>query len=263
MEVVTDNTSTVDAQIKMPVTAVESNVSNTQIKDTTDDTAKLKKLLYKLWLDYGDSHFFFIGAVVGRITYRKFYLLADEYNLGKDAVDSFLALQLKRLDYKNLRDSDEHFTDVDVDKAINSLKRLTSTIKYIPIVFKLKSMPKYESLQKYFADTSKPLPPLSNLFISQKLTYGLKNCPAITETWTRNYFEENFKIVDGDFDKQVFELMEVRVTEKDGKRYLDLGDLAELEEVIYEEYMPPPKCTKNEFFKGIQFQNRLERIIAQ
>ena len=40
---------------------------------------RLKKTLFSLFQFYHDAEFFFIGSAVGRITFKKFFQLIDEY----------------------------------------------------------------------------------------------------------------------------------------------------------------------------------------
>ena len=200
-----------------------------------DEIKILKKTLFKLWKLFKRDDFFFVGVVVGRHSYQKLYQLADEYNLGKDAADSFLALQLKRYDYKFLRDSVATFTDKEVNLALRYLKRFTAELKFIPAVLKLKS------LRKFFADPPFHLYPLAALFVAHALKIDTsKSATFATESSARQYFNLYYDISDDDFDFQVFNLMEIKPREENGTRWLPLYDLAELETIICDEH-----CLKN------------------
>lgn len=193
----------------------------------------LKKTLFKLWKHFAENDFFFIGAVVGRVSYKKFYQLADEYNLGQNAADNFLALQLKRYDFIDLRNSDSHFSDKEVVFALRYLKRLTANLKFIPAVLKLKS------LRKFFADPPFLLYPLAALFVAHALKIDTsKVATYLTDSSARQYFDYYYDISGADFDFQVFDLMEIKAREIDGTQWLPLLDLAELESIICDEHSP-------------------------
>lgn len=208
---------------------------------SSDEIKDLKQTLYNLWKFYHKSIFFFIGATIGRVSFKKFYQLAKDYGIDEKDADSFLALQLKHYDYKNLRDSDSCFSDADVQKALGSLKSHTEDVKYLPFICRLKSLKKFFHTPKYIT-------PLGELFLYAAFKYHTTIGISVPESFAREHFKEKLNISDDHFDKQVFELFQVKTYDRDGERHLDLSDLAELEQIIYDEHYKPPMSDEERAF---------------
>lgn len=219
------------------------------MNNDAEEIKKLKKILFRMWKNYKESYFFYIGAVIGRVTYRRFYELVEQYKFNRDDADSFIALQLKHYDYKNLRDSDNTFNDADVDKALDSLKRHTVGVQFIPLILKFKS------LQKYFATLPESLPPLCAAYVSEmeKRNFNLNARVGVSENWVRDYFEKNLRTNAKDFDYQFFEILNGEVFSVNGKCYLDLCEVAQLEEIIYNEHATP-SATWEQIFEYLKNQ---------
>lgn len=214
---------------------------NSVVLPTNDETTELKQTLYNLWKFYHLDVFFFVGAVVGRVSFKKFYELVDEYKLGKKNADAFFYLQLKRFDFEKLSNSDSCFSDDDVKKAIACLQRHTDDVKYLPFITRLKSLKKFFHTPQYVT-------PLGEMFVNAALKYHATIGISVSESFARDYFTKNFKITDADFDFQVFELFQAKTYDLNGERRIDLCDLAELEQIIYEEHYKPPMSDEERAF---------------
>lgn len=217
-----------------PEITPEDNVSEPpRVYSSDSEILNLKKTLLWLYKRFDENYFFMIGAVVGRVSFKRFYELAAQYNIPQNSADNFIFFQLRRYNFDSLRNSDESFSDNDFKLAIDCLRRHTDHIKFVPYIHKFKSLKKFFPVEPDF------ITPLGMFYIRTVQQYSFKDEFYVPHNWARDYFEQVWKWDDYEYFDIQCALFGVRTRDtKDGKKQLNLCDLACLDELIYNEYKP-------------------------
>lgn len=211
---------------------------------------RLKKTLFNLYLHYKDSDFFFVGAVVGRVTFRRFFQLVDDYGLNRNDANAFLALQLKHDDYKKLPYSDDAFSHIDAAHAIDFLKRHTTGPQFLAFIVTLHK--KNDELKKFFAPLPDKVPILTFYFASRLLKCGLKKSFFIRDYLAKDYFRNFYHMSDDYFDNVVCSYAQPYNIKSRVGLWFNLCELAEFEQLFIEE-----KFSSTTDEQKLQFVNSL------
>ena len=195
------------------------------------DLMPLKKVLLGFWKFFHNDEFFFIGATIGKRTYREFCNYVTQYNLEGRELDSFIALNLKK-DFRSLN-LDESTGDKEISLALYHLKSMTDSIKFYPFINKID--PK---LKKYFADIPEELPYFATVLWYLKLYKGLTATKTIQEDFVIDHFERFYRIKPNFFRESAYNIFNIKRNKIDGKIFIDLESLVEWEEIVYGELKP-------------------------
>ena len=201
------------------------------LKVDVTDLMPLKKVLFKFWKHFRDDDFFFIGATIGKHTYREFCDYVAQYNLKSWNLDAFVALNLKKdLCSINL---DESTGAKEIALALYHLKSMTDSIKFYPFINRIEP-----NLKKYFADIPPKLPYLAAVLWYVKLYKGLTATKYLPEDFVIGYFKRFFNMSPDFFRENAYIFFDVERLEVDGEISVNLESLVEFEEVIYQETRP-------------------------
>lgn len=221
-----------------------------------DPFARLKKTLFSLFLHYRDPQFFFIGAAIGRVTFRKFFQLVDEYHIDRNEALEFLALQLKIWNCRQLTDSDERLKHEDAFHALEFLKSYSEGPRLLAFIATLQK--KNDDLKKWFAPLPDEVPRLTFYFAAELLQHGLKNFVFVPKTWARNYFSEHHGMTDDGFNNLVCTYAQLYTDSSNDTYLFDLCELAEFEQILLDETKTPASSEQREQFIKSLFSEKSE-----
>ena len=221
------------------------------------DLMPLKKALFKFWKYFHDDDFFFIGCIIGRHPFSKLLQLSSQYNIKNERATYFIESLLK----KHLRDINlgNRAGDAEIEDVLFNLKNLIRDVKYYPAIYKLPP-----NLKKYFADVVlDKLPYLARAYVCDKLKFGLDAQRAIKEKIVIEYVERVFHMSQELFKKSALEIFRARTYDVNGKRYINLEDIAQWEQIVIDESTHTSTKQFFDFFTEHCKDNEYTRAIIQ
>lgn len=221
------------------------------------DLMPLKKELFKFWERFHDDDFFFIGCIIGRHPFSKLLQLSSQYNIKNERATYFIESLFK----KHLRDINlgNRASDAEIEKVLRRTKEITRDVKYYPAIYKLP-----QNLKKYFADVNfDKLPFLARTYVRNKLKFGLDAQRAIEEKIVIEYVERVFHMSQEAFKKSALDIFKTHIYYVNGKRHLNLEDIAQWEQIVIDESTHTSTKQFFDFFVEHCKDNEYSRAIIQ